>query len=291
MDWDNFKFFSAVARCGTVRAAAKELGVNPSTVTRRIEHFESRVGARLFVRTPRGLVLTPGGAAAVDEIQRVERNLVRIERSIREEDQALAGTIRAVVPEFFLLGGVLGDIGNFVKAYPHIMVEWLTESAGAALAVGDADLGIQVTSNPPLDLVGRKVGSIAVSAYAAAGTSTTGHSLHWLEWLPIDDLGPACEAVRTAGWRDIPLAGRCDTLVQLVALARAGAGIAALPCVVGDRDPLLSRLAQAPIESVDLWRLTTPEVRHTGRVRLFGEYLTDAIAAQTPQLQGTVAAE
>ena len=291
MDWDDFKFFSAVARCGTVRAAARELGVNPSTVTRRIEQFESRVGARLFARTPRGLVLTPGGAAAVDEIQDVERHLARIERSIREEDQALAGSIRVVVPEFLLLGGVLGEMGSFVKAYPNITVEWLIESAGSALTVGDADLGIQVTSSPPLDLVGRRLGSIAVSVYgadAAADIVPTGRSLRWLEWLPSGDLGMACAAVRAAGWQETPLSGRCNTLVQLVALMRAGAGVGALPCIVGDREPGLWRLPQAPTQSAELWRLIAPEVRYTRRVRLLGEYLTEAIAAQASELKGEV---
>ena len=289
MDWDDFKFFSAAARCGTVRAAAQELGVNPSTVTRRIENFESRVGAKLFARTPRGLVLTPGGAAAVGEIQDVERNLVRIERSIREEDQALAGAIRVVIADFLLLGGVFRDYGSFVKSYPRITVQWLPEAATSALTAGDADVGIQATSTPPLDLVGRRVGTIAVSAYGgelAADTPSSGPSLRWLEWTTSGSLALACEAVRESGWQDAPVAGRCSTLSQLVCLMRAGAGISALPCIVGDREPRLHRLPQAPVESVELWRLIAPEVRHTRRVRLLVEYLTEAIAAQAPDLEG-----
>ncbi len=289
MDWDDFKFFSAVARCGTVRAAARELGVNPSTVTRRIEQFESRVGAKLFARTPRGLVLTPGGAAAVGEIQDVERSLARIERSIREEDRALAGTIRIVVPEFLLLGGVLREFGSFVKAYPRITVEWLFESAVEALTTGDADLGVWATSRPPLDLVGRRIGSIAVSVYRAQapeGASPAGHSLRWLEWLSSGDLGAACAAVRAVGWLDIPVCGRCNTLSQLVSLLRAGAGISALPCIVGDREPGLVRLPRAPLELIELWRLMVPEVRYTGRVRLLSDYLAAAIVAQAVALRG-----
>ena len=291
MDWDDFKFFSAVARCGTVRAAARDLGVNPSTVTRRIEHFEARLGARLFARTARGLVLTPAGAAAVGKVQDVESELARIERSIREEDQALAGKVRIAVPEFMMLGGVFEEFGRVADAYSRITVEWLFEAAGPALTAGDGDLGVEVTANPPLDLVGRKIGAVAVSAYAAQtrpGFANPRRSSRWLEWLPPGDLADACDAVRAAGWNDATVVSRCGTLSQLVALLRAGAGVSALPCIVGDREPGLRRLPDAPVITGELWLLMAPEVRYARRVRLLGEYLTESIAARATQLTGGI---
>lgn len=289
MDWDDFKFFSAVARCGSVRAAARDLGVNPSTVTRRIEQFETRLGARLFARTARGLVLTPAGSAAAGKVQDVETNLSRIERSIREEDQALAGSVRIAVPEFMMLGGVFDDYGSVADAYSRITVEWLFEAAGPALTGGDGDLGVEVTADPPLDLVGRRVGAVAVCAYAAQtrpGFANPKRSSRWLEWLPPGDLAQACDAVRAAGWDGASVVSRCGALSQLVALLRAGAGVAALPCIVGDREPGLKRLRDAPLVSGELWLLMAPEVRYARRVRLLAEYLKEAIAAKASELTG-----
>ena len=289
MDWDNFKFFAAVARCGSVRAAARELGVNPSTVTRRIEQFETRLGARLFARTARGLVLTPAGSAAVGKVQDIESDLVRIERSIREEDQALAGKVRIAVPEFMMLGGVFEEFGNVADAYARITLDWLFEPAGPALMNGNGDLGVEVTANPPLDLVGRRIGAVAVGAYAARshpGFTNPRRLSRWLEWLPPGDLGDACDAVRALGWKDATVVSRCGTLSQLVALLRAGAGVAALPCIVGDLESGLTRVPDAPLVSGELWLLIAPEVRYARRVRLLGEYLKEAIAAKASEMTG-----
>ena len=289
MDWDNFKFFSAVARCGSVRAAARELGVNPSTVTRRIEQFEARLGAKLFARTARGLVLTPAGSAAAGRVQEVESDLVRIERSIREEDQALAGKLRIAVPEFLMLGGVFEEYGSVADAYSGIAVEWLFEAAGSALMAGNGDLGLEATGNPPLDLVGRRIGEMGITAYAARtrpGFANPRRLSRWLEWLQPGELAPASAAVRAAGWADAPVVGRCRSLGQLVALLLGGAGVSALPCILGDGEAGLQRLPGAPVETCELWLLIAPEVRHTRRVRLLAEYLTQAIASHATELAG-----
>ena len=289
MHWDDFKFFSAVARNGSVRGAARELGVNPSTVTRRIEQFEARLGARLFSRTARGLVLTSAGSGAVDKVQSIESDLGRIERSIREEDQALVGTVRIAAPEFLMLGGVLDEYGRVADAYSRIAVEWLFEAAGPALTAGNGDLGVEATANPPLDLVGRRIGAVTVTAYAARtrqGFVNPGRSSRWLEWLRPGDLAQACEAVRASNWADARVACRCGSLSQLVALLAGGAGVSALPCIVGDREAGLQRLPNAPLETCDLWLLIAPEVRYARRVRLLAEYLTQAIATRATELAG-----
>ena len=289
MDWDDFKFFSAVARHGSVRAAARDLRVHPSTVTRRVEHFEARLGVKLFARTARGLVLTPSGAGVVRDLEHVERDLSRIERSLKEEDLAYAGEVRVAVPEFLLVGGVFEAFDGFVGAYPDIAVDWLLAPADAAFSAGAADLGVQVTSEPPLDLVGRKVGTVGVSVYGGeSGLDATNRhrTANWIEWRIPGALGEACAAVRAGGWAGTPVVSRCYTLSQSVALLRAGVGISALPCVVGDREPGLRRLSDAPVETGDLWMLTAPEMRYVRRVRVLGEHVSRAINTHREQLAG-----
>ena len=289
MNWDDFKYFSAVARGGSVRAAARELRVHPSTVTRRIEHFEQRLGARLFARTGRGLVLTTVGSAAVRDLQDVEQRLARIERSIKQDDQALAGTARVAVPEFLLLGGLLDDFTRFADIFPRIVVEWLPGGAGQLLTLGAADLGIDVTSEPPLDLVGRRIGSFAVSVYGSEQvrqTGAQGQAVRWIEWPGDDQLAAAGAAVRAAAWSDAAVAGTCHTVAQVLANAKAGVGAAALPCLVGDREPALRRLPGAPLQSVDLWLLTAPELRYARRIKVLGEHLVEAVEMRRELLNG-----
>ena len=188
-----------------------------------------------------------------------------------------------------MLGGVLEEYGGVADAYSRITVEWLFEAAGPALTRGDGDLGVEVTASPPLDLVGRSIGAVAVTAYAARirpGFASPRRSSRWLDWLPPGDLGAACDSIRAAGWNDATVVSRCGALSQLLALLRAGAGVAALPCMVGDIEPALTRVPDAPLVSEELWLLIAPEVRYARRVRLLAEYLKEAIAAKASELTG-----
>ena len=289
MDWDDFKFFSAVARCGSVRAAARDLRVHPSTVTRRIEHFEARLGVKLFARRAHGLVLTPSGADAVHDLERVEADLGRIERSLKDEELAYAGEVRVAIPEFLLVGGVFQDYGDFVAAYSGITVEWHLQGADAALSAGVADLGIQVTAEPPLDLVGRRIGVAGVTVY---GSDRYRHPAHgrrarnWVEWQAPGELAAACAAVRAPDWADAPVVSRCQTISQSLALVRAGVGSSALPCLVGEREPGLQRMPGATVATAELWMLTAPEVRYARRIRVLADYLAGAIDTRQGQLAG-----
>ena len=289
MDWDDFKFFSAVARCGSVRAAARDLRVHPSTVTRRIEHFEARLGVKLFARRAHGLVLTPSGADAVHDLERVEADLGRIERSLKDEELAYAGEVRVAIPEFLLVGGVFQDYGDFVAAYSGITVEWHLQGADAALSAGVADLGIQVTAEPPLDLVGRRIGVAGVTVY---GSDRYRHPAHgrrarnWVEWQAPGELAAAC-----AGGPS-PRLGRCPGCESLsdhlpVAGARAGG----------------SRLIRAPLPGGRARAGSATHARRHGRhrrtldadsagsalcrrIRVLADYLAGAIDTRQGQLAG-----
>ena len=289
MSWDDFKFFSAVVRCGSARAAARDLRVHPSTVTRRIEHFEGRLGVKLFARRPHGLVLTPAGALAARDLEQVETNLGRIERSLKEQEQAYGGKVRVAVPEFLLVGGVFEDFGEFTRTYSGIQVEWLLEAADGALSEGVADLGIQVASEPPLDLVGRRVGVAGVAVYGSRSSMDPANrrrTRRWIEWQAPGELATVCAAVRAAEWNSAAPVSGCPAISQTLALVRAGAGFAALPCLVGDRDPALQRAPDVPVATGDLWLLTAPELRYARRVRVLADYFSDAITACAGQLAG-----
>ena len=103
MDWDDYKYFSALAATRSVRAAAEQLGVNPSTVSRRLEHFEQRLGVQLFTRSQRGLTITPEGAEVIARVNEIAADLGNIEGKLVGQDQRLSGLVRVVIPEVIAL--------------------------------------------------------------------------------------------------------------------------------------------------------------------------------------------
>ena len=286
MDWDDFKFFSAVVRNGTVRAAAKALSVNPSTVTRRLEHLESRLGVALFNRRGQSLALTAAGASAAAGLERIERDLSGLEHLLRQSESALAGPVRAVVPGCLLLGGLVDDLDGFISTYREIQVEWLSVRSPAA----PFDVALEMTAAPPLDLIGREIGAAGWSLYGRRDLLAGSQSA--LEWVEADGL--ACgesAALAVAQLKESHLGGaatvvRCQGFTRLLPLLRAGAGVAALPCLLGDADAELKRLPGAGVERVPLWLLRAPESRGTRRVQVFADYLRAAVQANAARLQG-----
>ena len=286
MDWDDFKFFSAVVRSGTVRGAAKALGVHPSTVTRRLEHLEGRLGVTLFNRRGQGLALTAAGESAAAGLERIERDLTGIERLLQQSDGALAGPVRVAVPGFLLLGGLVDDLAGFVSAYGDIQVEWLSVPSPAA----PFDVALELTAAPPLDFIGREVGAVGWSLYGHRDLlADSGAALKWVEAEGLGCGKAAASAVaqlRSSHLDGTPTVARCHGFTRLLPLLRAGAGFSALPCLLGDADAALKRLPGAEVKAVPLWLLRAPESRGTRRVQVFADYLRAAVRANAPRLRG-----
>ena len=286
MDWDDFKFFSAVVRSGTVRAAAKALSVHPSTVTRRLEHFETRLGVKLFNRRGQSLVLTAAGASAVGGLERIERDLSGIERLLQRSEGELAGPVRVAVPGFLMLGGLVDDLDGFVGAYGEIQVEWMS----AASLEAPFDVALELTAAPPLDLIGREIAAVGWSLYGHRGLlARSGSALKWVEAEGLARRKTAALAIaelKSSRLDGAPTVARCQGLTRLLALLRAGVGVSALPCLLGDAEAQLRRLPGAGVELEPLWLLKAPESRGTRRVRVFVDYLQAAVRANAVRLSG-----
>ena len=118
MDWDDLKVFTAIAHSGSVRAAARRLGIHHSTVARRLDHFEKRLGAVMFNRTPEGLKLSADGQLVLLQAEQVEGQIDDIERILVGRDQRLQGHVRITFPEPVGTGFLMRDLGRFVDRVP-----------------------------------------------------------------------------------------------------------------------------------------------------------------------------
>jgi molybdate transport repressor ModE-like protein len=291
IDWDDVRYFLAAAREGSVRAAAKHLGVNHATVLRRIAQLEERLGAQMFEKLPSGYRLTAAGEEVVELAHQMEASSHQLETLVLGRDQSVRGLLRVTLTPILATHLLMPDFADFARLHPEIEMEILSSGELANLTNREADVAVRVVYDRktlPLNLHGFKgpelYGGVYISrdrlAASRAGVPDP------LRWIVISAHGVpdwASEGeVRTTG---VPF--RTTDAAAQIAAVRQGLGISTLPCFVGDADPLLVRVPGTELNLYGtVWLLTQGETRKTKRVRLFTEFVTQRLAATAPLLAG-----
>ena len=291
IDWDDIRYFLAVARGGSVRSAAEGLGVYHSTVLRRIAQLEERLGAQMFEKLPSGYRLTAAGEEVLELANQMEASSHQLETRVFGRDQSVSGLLRVTLPPFLATHLLMPDFADFARMHPDIEMEILPSGEVANLTNREADVAIRIVSDRrtlPLNLHGLKGPELFGGVYISRDRLAA-----WRAGAPdpirrivintrrIPDWARGSE-VRTTG---VPFRTP-DAEAQIVA-ARQGIGMTTLPCFVGDADPLLVRVPGTdPHMYGTLWLLTQGETRKTKRVRLFTEFVSGRLAAYAPLLAG-----
>jgi len=280
-DWDDIRYFLAVARAGSVRAAAESLGVNHSTVLRRIAHLEERLGAQMFEKLPSGYRVTSAGEEVRDLAEQMEASSHQLETRVLGRDQSVRGLLRVTLAPTLATRLLMPDFAEFARNHPDIEIDVMSSGDLANLTNRDADVAIRVVYDRktlPLNLHALKGPDIYGAVYMArdclAGRTKEGPSP--VRWIVISSHG-------IPNWvRDIEAGGVpfkvTDAEAQIVAV-RQGLGMTTLPCFVGDADPLLVRVPGTDLHLYGtLWLLTQGETRKTKRVRLFTDFVSRRLA-------------
>jgi DNA-binding transcriptional LysR family regulator len=291
IDWDDVRYFLAAARGGSVRAAAGRLGVNHSTVLRRIAQLEERLGTQMFEKLPSGYRLTAAGEEVLELAEQMEATSDQLETRVFGRDQSVRGLLRVTLPPFLATHLLMPEFADFARMHPDIEMEILSSGEVANLTNREADVAIRLVSDRkslPLNLHGLMGPEVRSGVYMSrdrlaawrAGAPDT------IRRIVIDDHGSPDWAyggeIRTT---EVPFRTP-DAEAQIVA-ARQGIGITRLPCFVGDADPVLVRVPGTELHMhATLWLLTQGETRKTKRVRLFTEFLSSRLAAYAPLLAG-----
>ncbi|GLK47174.1 transcriptional regulator [Brevundimonas intermedia] len=293
IDWDDVRYFLAVGRGGSVRAAAERLGVNHATVLRRIAQMEQRLGVQVFEKRPSGYRLTAAGEEVVEFAEQMEASSHRLEARVFGRDQSARGLLRITVPPF-LADLLMPDLADFAQRHPDIEIEILSTGEVANLTNREADVAIRFVVDRktlPLNLHGLMGPQLAGGVYVSRDllarwrVGATGP----IRPIVINDRGvpdwaSAGEIKATGAPFRAP-----DAEVQLAAV-RQGLGMTRLPCFVGDADPMLTRApGVAPRLNGALWILTQGETRNTKRVRLFIDFVSQRLAGRAPLLMGSSA--
>lgn len=288
-NWDDYRLFLAIAQAGSLSGAARLLGVTHSTVFRRLAGFESRLGVRLFERLPSGYALTAAGEAMQEATIRIDEEIAALRRQVTGQDQRLSGTVRVTKTDMLAIGLLPPHLAAFRKGWPGIALELLVSDMHFDLNRREADIALRLGHPVQETLVGRRVGRLAFGVYCAQEQYQAGieANLAGHDWIGFGS-GHAPLRRALAEWMPgLRPQFRTNSISTAVASARAGLGLAALPCAIADPDPQLTRVALFPNEfRLDLWLLTHEDLRHTARIRALIDFMTSSLEAQADLLEG-----
>jgi DNA-binding transcriptional LysR family regulator len=285
-EWDDLRIFLAVLRTGSHAGAARRLRVAPTTVGRRLASLEAAAGARLFTRTPDGLVATATARALAGRAERVEAEVMDAERELTGADARPTGTVRITCGDGFAAHVLAPALPAFLAAHPGLTVEVRADVRALDLTRGEADVALRLFRPRERSLVARRLGVeryglFAAPAYLALrGTPRIARDLAGHDLVIYDR---ELDRLRTQIWFRQAASGarvavRANTTTLLQAACAAGAGIASLTASYVRDDPryvrVLPRLEPPPN---DLWAVTHPDLRSTARVAAVLRFLEQLV--------------
>jgi len=289
--WNDLHLVLNVCRSGTLSGAAKVMGINHSTVFRRIVAIENRLNVRLFDRLATGYVMTQSGEAVMHTAEKVESEVNQLARQLIGRDLQLNGDLRITLPDAFGLQLVIPHLQAFRERYPRIKLDLSLSNASLDLSRRQADIAIRITNKPPEELIGKKICRMKMSFYAALEylKSQTKNDLNCYDWLmpnvELDNLETGRWLKEHCPSANVIMTG--NTLLALHSAAQSGLGVTPLPCFLGDADPKLSRIIEPPKAlDLDVWILSHPDLRKTTRVMVFKEFFIESMQAKIDLLEG-----
>jgi len=293
--WDDFRLVKAIADARGMPGAAAALGLDQSTVFRRLGQVEAALGTPLFERHRSGYGLTPAGEEMTAIAGDLDDRIAGFAQKVSDRALKPSGELRVATNDSLLVGLLTPLFAGFRDACPDVRLDVVVGNPALNLSKRDADVAVRATDSPPENLVGRRIARIAWTLYGRASdfpdpAAMPGpEALPGLDWVSLGDDFSALEVVRFVRAM-VPAARlryRVNTVLGLAEAVEAGLGVGHLPCFVGDPRPGLVRLAAIePAFAADLWLLTHPDLRHSPRVRAFLDFMGGALAAARPLLEG-----
>lgn len=277
-NWDDLKYALAVHRHGGLSGAARLLGVNHSTVSRRLAALEENMGVRLFDRLPSGLKITPYGERAIVSAIEIERQVIDLSLSIASKDMGLAGPLKLSAPQLIIQVHLAEICTAFTKAYPQIDLTIIATSDAVNLHRREADVSIRAVNEPEDTLWGRKIMSQNRMYYGAASylqdCADTG-AMDCINFMWGGDEAPN-EVLKT--YPKARVAAKFDDMVAVLGAVSAGMGIARMPCFIGDSISGLMRVDGIPAQPYsDIWILTHPDFKKVPRIKTFMRFVGEAL--------------
>jgi len=287
MQWDDLRIFLAVAREGSISGAAKRLAVQHSTVSRRLRSLEESLATPLLERKTSGYELTEAGEELRLSASKIEVQILEFEGSVGGQESGVSGELKVTAINNMASSILMPMFTRFSASYPDIELHVQVSNKFVRLAERDADIAIRLTNSPTDTLIGTRLATVASTVYGARDyCSDVRAGSAKKKWLGIECCGfhmtwtkEACPEHDHNFFVD-------DTLLTVAAL-REGAGLAYLPCFMGDSEPSLVRFCPPERQhDLGLWLLYHRDLRRTKRVKLFREHMLQGVADVAALFEG-----
>lgn len=280
MDWNNLNVLVAVAREGSLAGAARVLGVNHATISRRIAALEAEVGAGLVRRLARSTPLTEKGRQIADLAFGMDDSARQIERLTKLQPNRISGTVRLSAPPAMLSETLMPGLAAVLEVHPDLRLDLVADSRITSLEQGAADIAIRLTEPQSPQNIARKLGEIAYGLYGTAGHIGQPESA----WRFIA-AGPELAHTSAQKWLKEFAAGRPFSLVSSdphvqKAAAEAGLGIALLPDRIACLSLTLSRAHSFAPPALAAWLVMHPDVQNIPAIRIVAAAISSAFRAE-----------
>jgi len=287
MNWDDLRLFLAVAREGSISGAARNLGVQHSTVSRRMRALEAKLGVRLIERKKSGYELTAAGENLKLAACNMEHEILEMDSSLGGRDARLRGELRVSAINNMASSILMPMFASFSQRYSDIDLHLIVSNKYTSLVEREADIAIRLTNTPTDTLIGNRLVTVASTIYASrdylAQLRAEGGKPKWL--------GVTCCGFHQA-WTKSACGGQRhnffvdDTLLTVAAL-KQNLGMAYLPCFMGDSESELERFCVPdPQLNLGLWLLFHADLKRTARVLAFRDHMATEIKVQTDLFAG-----
>jgi DNA-binding transcriptional LysR family regulator len=296
IDWDDLRFFLAVARHGSTLAASRALAVNQSTVQRRLVELERQIGRKLVRRHRSGYQLTELGETLRPAAESVEAAVIDFERKIEASETGLTGTIRLTCPEP-LVSRIAASplLGLFNERYPGLRVEFVMSERYLDLAKGEADIALRSGDPGDPNLVGRKISDSVWAVYGSRsyvqhhGKPQSAEDLNQHAIVGFDGM---LADHRAAKWLaavapSAKMAARNNSVLGVLLAVKSGVGLAPLPTTIANAEENLVQVLPPVPELARGWYLLThPDLRHTPKISVFFDFIIKELEIVRPILAG-----
>ncbi len=289
LDWGHLRFFLELVRAGTLSSAAHRLGVDRNTVGRRVAALEEELGLALFERGPQGWSRTVAGHELAALASRVEEDVLALARHADARDRALSGTVRLTTATHLAAHLLVPAVPALRLRHPGLVLEIAADQRTFDLTRREADLALRMGRPRDAGLVMRKLSDVAYGLYASPEYASSRRG-------PVDFAGDvfvgfddSLAGVPQERWLgrvgpERRVVFRSNSTASLQAAARAGMGVAVLPCLVADHDPGLRRLEGPEPVNHELWLLVHGDLRRSPRVRAVIEWVDELVERARPAL-------
>ncbi len=292
LDWGHLRFFLELARTGSLSRAAQRLRVDRNTVARRVAALEEELGLSLFERGPQGWTRTGAGDELAALAGRVEEDVLALARHADARDRALSGTVRLTTATHLAAYLLAPALPRLRERHPGLVLEVAADQRMFDLTRREADLALRMGRPREVGLVTRKLSDVAYGLYASAAYAGGGARRVDFAADAFVGFDDSLARVPQERWLtrlapDHRVVFRTNSTASLQAAARAGVGVAMLPCFLAEGDPAIVRLDGPEPVQHELWLLVHGDLRRTPRVRAVIEWVDEIVERARPALCGT----